>query len=217
VTLVLQSAKLLALLLLCAILGEAAWTVHRLRPKLEVTIENADRALIATGAAAGNVEKASRAWDSASKQQASSTTTAMLNVSAAAGRLSDFVSRTDKSVNSIFLPQLMSAIADQNAALLESQRALQANLKEVLVTTQQAQTVLVDVDSQVNSPDIKIALDGLAETSKNSAAATAEATATMKDVRQAVEFEIDELEKPVSKLKGAALFVSKIVGHFFGF
>ena len=77
----LDIAKLLAYCALIVLLGECAFAVHRLRPKLEVTVSNIDRATIAAGAAAGNIEKASRQWK-ATQEQVAKDSTAVLTQSA---------------------------------------------------------------------------------------------------------------------------------------
>lgn len=203
-----------ALLSLTAFLGELTYSIHRLRPKLEVTVSNADRALIAAGAAAGNLERASRAWEQASKEQSAQTTKAMSNVSAAAKGLSLFVSRTDASVNSSLLPQITEAIRQQNAALLTSQNALQSNLSQIALATTQLQTTLADADKVIADPAIKESIDSLAFSSQNLVVATSEGAATMSSVRKAVDYEVHEIMKPISKVKQVTLFLAQLAGKF---
>jgi hypothetical protein len=212
--------RILTALLLAAgtvVCGEVAWTIQRIRPKLEVTISNIDRATIAAGAAAGNLEKASRAWQQSSAQQASETTHAMSAVGAVAGQLSGFISRTDNSVNSQLLPALSNSITEQNAALLSMQRDLQQNLSQMAQATAEAQKVLADTDAKINSPDIQKTLDAAALSAQNLAVATNEAAATMKSVQGGVDYEVAQLEKPVKKVKVVFLFILTCVGRFFGF
>lgn len=210
---------LTALLLFAGIMvcGEVAWTIQKIRPELEVTISNVDRATIAAGAAAANVEKASRAWQQSSEKQASQVTQAMSNVSAAAAGFSIFASNLDASVNSKLLASLTSAIQEQNAGLLDAERGLQADLSQMAQATAAAQKVLADADVQISNPSIQKSVDSLATTSQNLAVTTEQAAATMKDVRSAVDYEVHELTKPVSKIKTAFLFVIKAAGLFFGY
>jgi hypothetical protein len=212
-----QAFLCLVLLALTAFLGELAYSIHQLRPKLEVTVSNADRALIAAGAAAGNLERASRAWEQASKEQSAQTTKAMSNVSAAAKGLSTFVSRTDASVNSSLFPQITEAIRQQNAALLTSQNALQSNLSQIAQATTQLQKTLADADKVIADPAIKESVDSLAFSSQNLVVATSEGAASMQDVHKALDYEIHELTKPVSKLKAAMEFAATIIGKLYGF
>lgn len=175
--------KVLQVVLLLAgiwLAGELAWTVHELRPNIAVTLENVDRTVIIAGAAAGNLERASRAWEQASKQQASETTRAMSSVSAAAKQLTGFISRTDNSLNAELLPTLTDTVAKQNTALLETEKQLQGNLSEMASTTQQLQTVLSHADERITDPSIKLSLDNVAESSANLAAST-------KDVKQVLD------------------------------
>jgi hypothetical protein len=207
---VLDCAKLLAYCALILLLGEAAWTLHRLRPKLEVTVSNIDRATIAAGAAAGNVEKASRAWEKSSMEQSSKTTAAMSAVSVSAERLSTFVSRTDASVNSDLLPALTLSIRQQNASLLQSQEGLQDNLKEMLKATQSLRKDLDDADRTISGPELKETLQNTADASKNAVVVTQNLAATTADVREGVHYEVRQLEAPVTKVRavfGIALTV----------
>ena len=182
---------------------EAAWTVHELRPKLAVTITNIDRATIAAGAAAGNVEKASRAWKAASEEQASQTTKAMSSVSAAAEQLTQFISRTDNSLNSQFIPSLQTALQEENAAMLESQKSLQSNLES-------AQKVLLDADKVIADPAIKASVDNLSLSVKNTAEITGNVAATTESVKNGVDYEVKQIMAPVSKVKMILLFVVKV-------
>lgn len=214
---ILRFAQCLSLFGLAILSAEAAWTIHFLRPKVAVTVSNTDRAMIAVGAAAGNLEKASREWQQASKDQASETTKAMSNVSAAADRFSTFISNTDRSVNSDLIPHLATAVKDQNDALISTQKELQASIARMGLATAEAQKVLADADAQISNPAVKESVDSLAVTAHNTADLTEHAAATMKSVRSGVEYEVAEIEKPVKKAKAALLFVIKAIGLFFGY
>jgi hypothetical protein len=196
--LALQITGLLALLLVGWLAGECAWSVHSIRPKLAVTISNIDRATIAAGAAAGNLERASRAWEKASTSQAVKVTEAMQSVNAAAGSFTTFVSKTDNSLNGLLAPSLTRLVQQQNQALLESQEKLQQGLVQIAQTTQQANKTLVDLDAQLASPEIPKALESLAESSANAAKATSEGAATMTDIRQIADKARETYLKPVN-------------------
>ena len=214
---VLRTLSALALAALTAFLGEAAWTVHFLRPKIAVTVSNLDRTIIVAGAAATHLEKAAGTWEQASKAQSSETTAAMSNVSAAAKQFSFFISNTDKSVNSEFLPSLTETVKRQNDALISTQKELQASIARMGLATVEAQKVLADADAQISNPAVKESVDSLAVTAHNTADLTEHAAATMKSVRSGVEYEVAELEKPVKKLKAGFLLVIKALGIFFGY
>ena len=176
--------QVLALAALAVLLGEAAWTIHRIRPKLEVTISNADRTLIVAGAAATHLEKAAGTWQEASKSQALATTQTMSNVGAAAKQLSGFISKTDDSVNSVLLPALSNSITEQNAALLSTQRGLQENLFQMSQATAEAQKVMADADEVIADPQIKETLAHVNETSE-SVAGVAQDTKESADMLEA--------------------------------
>ena len=207
-----------ALLVLAGIvaLGEVAYTVHVVRPKILVTITNVDRAAIAAGAAAGNLEKASRAWEKSSQDTASNTLKAMSNVSAAAAQLTSSVSVVEKSVSGLLLTS-EQVITQQSANLSTSQTALQNSLLEVQKTNQALQKTLVDADAQIANPAIGQSVNNLAEMTKQGAATMTEAAGTVKDVHTAADYELKQLLAPVSKVKAAFLFTVKAVGIFLGF
>jgi hypothetical protein len=180
----LRVLEAVALAALIAVLGELAWTIHRLRPKLEVTLSNLDRTVIIAGAAAGNLERAARVWEQASKEQASRTSEAMSNVSAVAKDLSMFISRTDNSVNSSLLPALSQAIEQQNASLLESQKSLQANLSGMAQVMTDLQQTLGDADKVIADPKLKEILADTDEDVKQLKPMLESGTATAEDVQR---------------------------------
>ena len=197
--------------------GEFAWTVHRIRPHLEVTLSNLDKTIIVAGVAATHLEKASRTWESSSQEQVLQTTKAMSNVSAAASRLSSFISRTDNSLNVLLAPSINNAIVQENQSLLKTQADLQENLLELSKAISQSNKVLSDADAQINNPAIKESVDSLAEAAQNTASATSEAAASMTKVREGVTYEVNELMKPVRKAKVVLLFIAQIAGKFLGY
>jgi hypothetical protein len=152
-------------------LGEVSYTLQRIRPKLEVTVENVDRAAIAAGAAAGNVEKASRAWEAASKDQSQKIAQVTTAVSVAVKQFTTFVSKTDESVNSDFIPALTrvvdsgnASIISQNTALLQNQKNLSAAISGITDSTIHLQQVLTDADKTFASPAIPESLEHIAKT-----------------------------------------------------
>ncbi|MGB7849177.1 MAG: hypothetical protein WBL63_26425 [Candidatus Acidiferrum sp.] len=198
-------------ILLCAgaiwLFAECAWTVHTLRPRLSVTITNVDRATIAAGAAAGNVEKASRAWQESSKAQSESTLQAMSNVAAAAKQITGLVSRTDESINSSLIPSITKAVNDQNALLGESQKNLQANLVETLKASQQLQKTLADADATIADPAIKESIENLAVATKNAS----DATGHLSEITAAGERTADYYEKKLTTPAGFLKTFVKVV------
>ena len=199
--LILDCAKLLAYCALIVLLGEAAWAIHRLRPKAEVIAANLDRTVIIAGAAAGNLERSSKAWEQASKEQSTQTSLAMSRVSAAAGQLSGFITNTDKSVNASLLPAMTEAIRSQNAALLTNQQELTGDLRHLAETTTQLQKVLADADHTISGPELKETLQNTADATKNAVVVTQNLAATTADVREGVHYEVRQLEAPVTKFK----------------
>lgn len=183
--------------------GECAWTVHRVRPHLEVTLSNLDRTIIVAGVAATHLEKASNTWEKSSMDQSRDTTKFLALGSKTMLSLNNLLVSTNSSLNSQLLPSLSNAIREQNESLLESQKRFQSNLSE-------SQKVLADADAQINNPAIKESVDSLAEAAQNTASATNEAAASMKTIRTGLDYELKQLMAPVTKAK-AALNISLLV------
>lgn len=204
---VVQIVALLAIIALCAII---AYYALKTAPRVGQTVEDLDRSVIIIGATATNLEKASRVWQQASQDQASVTSKAMSNVSAAAAAVTSLALHTDSSINSNLIPSLTATVSDQNAQLVETQRELQKQLAGVGAVTASTQRMIADADTQVKNPDI-------AATFKSVATTTNEAAGTMTSIHRGVDYEVSELMKPISKVKAVALAVLKAAGIFFGY
>jgi hypothetical protein len=214
---ILHVFQLLALAALSFLLIECGLTVRYARSRMVWTWDKVNQNLKESSQTLDEVRKAATTWEQASKDQASKTTKAMSDVSAAAEQFTTFVSRTDASVNGVLVPQLKTSIEQQNAALLGNQKQLQASLQNVAESSTGLQKFLADADVQILNPSIQKSVDSLATTSQNLAVTTEQAAATMTDVHKAVDYEVHELTKPVSKIKTAFLFVVKAAGLFFGY
>ena len=210
---VLQAIALVAVTWLA---GECAYTVHELRPKAELTLEHINRATIAAGAAAANVERASRKWQEASQNQIAQSTAVLSETKQTLARIRLLVQDTDVSLTTLS-SALTTAIDQQNQSLLQTQRGLQTAISGIGLTTSQASKVLADADAQITSPDIQKTLDNVATSSANLAQATQDGAATMKDVRVAVDKEVATLLAPVNKAKMAILFTAQLIGRLYGF
>ena len=207
----------IALVLLIFCLGIVAHVLWQVAPSIEPTVRDMHTTVLEAGLTLKNLREASATWEQASKEQTSSTTKALSDVSVAVTRFTTFVSNTDASLNSDFIPTASAAIKQQNDALLESQKELQANLVDLAAATQQAQMVLVDADKVIADPAIGKAVDNLATASQNAASATAEASATMASIHKGVDYEVHEITKPVSAVKKAMLFITQLAGRWFGY
>jgi hypothetical protein len=195
---ILKIFQVLALAALVVVFGEVAWTVHRVRPKMEVTISNIDRTVIIAGAAATHLEKAAGTWQQASKAQALETSQAMSNVSAAAGQLITFISKTDDSINSRLLPALTTSIEQQNASLLETQKELRENLSQMGQATAQLQQTLAAADAQISNPAIQESIANLAAATQNANHGMEQLAAIATDGRQVADKARETYLKPVN-------------------
>jgi hypothetical protein len=209
----LQAIALLAVSWVCV---ELALAVHELKPKAELTLEHINRATIAAGAAAGNVEKASRAWQKASEEQSKSVTLALGLGKETFASIQTLVRRTDASLNESVFPNLAASVSEQNQSLSNTQAALRENLLEISRATVQGEKLIEDADAQITDPAIQKTLDNVADSSANLASATKESAATIAKVREGVDYEVNQLMKPITKVKAAILFTAEIVGKFLG-
>jgi len=190
----LQCAALLAVTWLCC---EAAFSIRYARQRSVYTFDKLNTVLRESSQTMDEVRKAATTWEKSSQAQAQETTTAMSNVSAAVKQFTISVSRTQDSISGL-LSTTHSAISQQNASLLETQVALRQSLISTQKASEQAQKVLVDLDKQVSSPDIQIALDSLAATSQNAAESTKQVQLAITDVRQMADKARETYLKPVN-------------------
>jgi hypothetical protein len=190
------TALALTALILLLILGISL--VYAIKPKLVNTIENTNRAVIAAGAAAGNVEKASRAWQSASEREIQNSNQLLATMNASAKSLDGLIRATDKNLNEELLPSISEAIQHQDLELTNSQAQLRGNLIAMQKATVRLESTLTDADQILADPTIKVSLDNIEMTSHNVSAGTAELAATATDVRQVADKFRETYLKPVN-------------------
>lgn len=180
------------------------------------TLRDTHQTILEIGLTAKNLREASLQWKQASGQQVMETTKAMQSVTAAAGKLSAFISDTNSSMNGSLIPSLTSSVREQNASLLESEKALHANLTDMGKATQQLQKTLADADTRITDPAIQKTMDSVAESGAHLASITEHVDKTTAKVEQGVTYEVDQLMKPVKKVKVALEFLATIAGKFLG-
>lgn len=178
--------------------GELAWTVHKVRPRLEVTLSNLDRTIIIAGAAATHLEKASGQWQEASKQQAKESTEILVASKVALGRISLLASNLDTQLNKSLIPSISIAVESQSRALLSSETKLTSVLDDMAQTTTQAQKVLETANEHLSNPAIAQSLQNIEATTANVAASTAEADKAITDLRQIADKARETYLKPVN-------------------
>lgn len=177
------------------------WEAIRLRPAVESGLRAANGTLREADLTLKNLREASATWKQASEEQSQNTSKAMSNVSVAAERLSTFVSRTDNSVNSVLLPALSTSIEQQNAALLETQKDLQANLSQMAQATAELQKTLVAADAVIADPAIKVSLQNLADASESASDATEHLSGITAAGQRTAEYYEKKLSTPQSFAK----------------
>jgi chromosome segregation ATPase len=208
-------------LMLCITLGEVAWTIHTSRSHLNQTLTDLDRTVIIAGATAGDVERASRKWEEASESQIQATTKVLSSVSAVAAQTGVLLSRTDNSLNSLLTPQMLSALNQQNDALLSNQAALRDNLSALRSATDSLKLTLSDADKQIASPQIANSLSNIEASTLNLNAGIKNLTGVTADAKAAADYELAQLQKPekvwMAILKFVLQYGADARGLFVGF
>ncbi len=161
-----QIAGLAALVTLAWLGGELAWSVHVARPHLLVTLENVDRTVIVAGAAAGDVERSARVWESASKAQIAASTAVLGSTKSALSALQVLVSKTDAQLNGYILPSLATAVSQQNQSLLATQKGLQDELEAFRPVLANLTSASASAASAMANPAIPASLDNVQAISK---------------------------------------------------
>jgi hypothetical protein len=206
--------KTIAILVVSALLSLVLWDLHSFirdgRTTAATTMRDLHVTVIEAGLTLKNLREASLEWKKASQTQSQQTTQAMSGVSAAASKLTSFVARTDESINSQIIPRLSTVLEQQSLALLQTQLDLQANLKEILVTTQQLQKTLADADAQLASPAIQKTLDNLSVASENMSEATGHLANITADGEKTADYYAKRLMTPQSFIKTVALTVLRL-------
>ena len=199
-----QALHALALALLCAILAPIAFEVWHQRPAFESDVRRGSALIGRAEETMKNFKEASDTWKSASAEQASSTTKAMSNVSAAAARLSGFISRTDNSLNASLVPTINAAIVQENQSLLKTQADLQAELSQMAQATAEAQKVLIAAEAQINNPSLQRSVDNLALATQDAASAVKHLDNITADGEKTADYYAKRLTTPQSFVKTLA-------------
>jgi hypothetical protein len=198
------------ILLLAYFTIHGARKVKALGDETTQTLTDLRRTIVIAANAAADVQKGVEVWKKQSDAQSKQSTQALTNLNAAAKSLDSLLISTDKSLNLSLLPSLSAAINDQNEALKKSEANIDAAVTIATATIE-------DADRVVSSPRLPEAVDNLADSSKSVAIATAAGAATMQKVQSGVTYEVDQIEKPVKKVKVIFLFILTALGRFFGF
>jgi hypothetical protein len=206
---VLQASKILALLLLVVLIGEAAYTVHQMRPKVAVTVSNLDRTIIIVGAASGDLEKAARSWQAASQAQAQESTAILQESRSTLAAVRQAVTNLDTSLNGSVLPSITKTVNEQSASLLATQEELRKNLAAMQAATTQLQKTLADADKTIADPQIEVTLQNLADTSAQVKFSMEHLNGATSDVQQVADKFRDDFVKPKNR---ALAYLKAVLG-----
>jgi hypothetical protein len=198
---VLNVFKLIALVLLCVILAPIAYESWHQRAAFESDVRRLSALIGRAEQTMDNFKEATDTWKTASEKQSESTTFALSSTKETLASLNSLVKRTDVSLNESVLPNLAAAVNLGSQDLSKSQADLQANLKQMLATTQQAQKTLVDVDRQVSNPSVQASIDNLATAMKNASKATQHLAGITKAGEETAQYYEKRLTTPQSFFK----------------
>lgn len=194
-------------MMLCIALGELAWTMHTVRPHLIQTVTDLDRTVIIAGGAARDVELGARQWQTASSAQLAATQNilrganqALSNVNAGAAALTTFISRTDKSLNDGLFSEATSVLATQASELSSNQTKLSESLSTLTKT-------LTDADTTIASPQIANSLSNIEASTLNLNAGIKNLTGVTADAKDAADYELAQLKKPIAVWRRVLQFV----------
>jgi ABC-type transporter Mla subunit MlaD len=205
-----------------ALAGLLLWNLDRATLQANALIANTNDAMAHFKAASVSLENAA-----ASEQ--SYLARASQELAKTVADAHDILIHTDISLNGTrehpgLVPQLSAAVTAQSASALETQAQLRSSMAAVTGLSSTLETAVVNLNQATANvarlsadPGIPAAIADLASSSKNLASTTAEANGTMQDVHKAIDWEIAQLEKPVSKIKAAGEETVSLLGRFFGF
>lgn len=198
-TAILKTLEALALAALIAVLCVVVVILYQLRPKLLVTVSNVDRAVIALGAAASNVEQGAREWKKASSAQAQQATNTETQAAQSLLDLDAMIRRTNRSVNDELAPKLSAAV-DGSVVLIRQATA------DLDTTTQRAADSFIALDrvlssaaSTVGDPHIREAIERLDEAAAGVDVSTQHLAGVTKDVQIVADKFKDDYVKPANR------------------
>ena len=214
---VLQGLGCVALLAVVWLAAEGAYSIRYARQRSVYTFDQLNKVLRETSQTLDETRKAATTWNTASEKQSQYATLALGSIKETTASIQTLVKRTDASLNESVFPSLVASVKEQNQSLSKTQTALQENLLALSKATAAGQKTIEDADAVISSPKLQETLASTAESANNLASATADGAATMKDVRIAVDKEVQTLLAPVNKAKMIVLFTAQLIGRLYGF
>lgn len=170
-----------------------------------VSVRNIESATVATeGQSAGlldDVDTFVRGWQAQQSSQ-------LQAIQRVADKASVVLDSTNTSIEHI--DGVITEIADVVPIVKQSVVDVDTAIKDIqpgIVDLDKAAANAADV---LASPDIPVAINHFTNTAAN-------LDATTSKVRDGVTYEVDQLMKPVRKVKAVALFLTSIAGKFFGY
>lgn len=193
--------QLLAIILLgasCILVVSLVVGLYRAESQLRYTSDNLNRLIRESAQTVANLRHTSAVVEKNSGLEARGITQATRQLDSDLRDLDALIADADTQVNTLG-PQ----VGDEIVAV-----------KPILKNATDATASLAKI---AQDPDIPDSLRQLDASTRSLAKTTADASATVADVRTGVDYELHELMKPVRKIKVALQFVATIAGKFFGF
>ena len=122
--------------------------------------------------------------------------------------------RTDRSLNDILVPRLAATLDSTNSAVVRVSDNVDRVGDATVGVVSKVGPLLDAATAQVGNPEIKDSISNLADSSANISHATADASATMADVREGVHVEVKNLTAPETKMEIIWHFAIRSIGRF---
>lgn len=198
-TKLLQVLQITTLAVLAGVLSLLAVLLYQLRPKLLLTVSNVDRAVIALGAAASNVEQGAREWKKASSAQAQQATETEKQAAKSLRDLDAMILRTDRSVNDELAPKLSAAAEGSVVLLRQATIDLDSTAQRAADSFIALDSVLSSAASTVADPHIREAIERLDEAAAGVDVSTQHLAGVTKDVQIVADKFKDDYVKPANR------------------
>lgn len=202
-------AKLCFWLVATAALLPIAYESWHQRAQFESDARRVSALIARTEQTLQSMDKGAKTWEQASKAQAAESTAVLLETKETLAKVQLLVKDSDATLITL-RSATISAIEHQDQSLLETQTQLRQSLSEMTLATSQLQKTLADADKTISDPKIQESIANLADATHNAADATEHLAGTTKKVEEGVTYEVDQIKKPVTKVKaifGVALTV----------
>lgn len=188
--------RILALALVCLILGMVVWGLHHLWPTIETTLRDTHTTVLEIGLTGKNLREASLEWKKASMAQAAATTDSLTATKDAMR-----AGKTAFDKVGVAAEHLTVAIDAQSAGLAGDEKALQASIEQMTVTIVALRPVVENLAKITGDPQWLELLAEMNQSLKNIQDATNNANLSTEQVYKVVKYEADKIMRPLTKMQ----------------